>query len=307
MSDNLHIDSTVGGFKVSEFSESTLKLQNNFCHQDQFSKRYLKWFNNGPNVYLGSNNILNSMPFNLGKWSQEVKKFNSNTYTILSGNSIEFPVECSFIYIKVCWPNNSIESKKITEVFLEGSYSINNESLGDVILTREYDSPTQQKYLLKDFIILNLAQLFTGKVKLINNSPYNITYSVLECANFDIKDSTNPEPEPINFYTIYWGTTSKSELYESSDIVNLQSREKLKNINKLGNRETDAGVGEYLLYAFPQEWGLINFKVDGFSLVVSEDSPYLVNVTNPATGIQTPYNVWRSKHSNLGLTNVNTF
>ena len=302
MTDGLPIDSAVSGFKVSEFSEATINLQNTFCCQDPLSKRILKWFNNGPNVYYGPTNILNSMPFNLGKWSQEVKKFNSNSYTILSGTSLEIPIESTFLFVKICWPNGATETKKLTELFLSGTYKLDANIVQGIEFTGEYDTLIEQRYLLKDFLILNLGQIFLGKVKLINTSPYDITYSILECSAFDIV----AEVPQVVTSTIYWGTTLKLDSFTSDDIVNLESKEKVQTVAKSGVREVTAGSGQYILIAFPQDWGVIDLKVDGYDLVVSDSSPYTVNVINPANGVARLYNVWRSEHPNLGLTSITT-
>jgi len=307
MTDGLPIDAAVSGFKVSEFSESTLNLQNTFCCQDPSTKRILKWFNNGAQVYYGANNILNSAPFNLGKWKQDVKKSNSNTYTVLSGTTLELPFESTFLFVKICWPNSAIDYKKIVEVILEGTYLLDENIVSSIDFEKDYTTPIELKYLLKDFLIFNLGQVFTGKVKINNTSPYDITYSILECSSYDLTEVPAPLPPDVVTTTIYWGTTLKTDSYNANDVLNLESKEKVKTIDKIGTREIDAGPGEYIMLAFPQDWGNIAMKVEGFDLVVSDDSPYAINVINPATGVARMYNVWRSEHPNIGLTYVQTY
>lgn len=185
MTDGLPIDSAVSGFKVSEFSEATINLQNSFCCQDPISSRILRWFNNGPSVYYGPNNILNSAPFNMSKWVQDVKKFNSNSYSVLAGTTLEIPVESTFLYVKICWPNGAIETKKLAELFLSGSYKLDPNQTEGLTFIGDYENLMEQNYLLKDFLILNLSQIFLGKVKIVNSSPYNITFSILECSSFE--------------------------------------------------------------------------------------------------------------------------
>lgn len=300
--DGLTIDSTVGGFKVSEFSNSIINQQNTFYCQDPATNRILKWFNNGPNVYSGHTNVLNSEQFNMSKWSQEVKKFNTNSYTILSGSSLEISIESTFIYVNIGWPNGTIETKKLTELFLSGTYKLDTNITQGINFIGEYDTLIEQRYLLKDFLILNLGQVFLGKVKIINSSPYDITYSILECSAFD---NVTEVPEIINSI-IYWGTTLKTDTFISDDIINLASKERLRTIVKDGVREILVNANEYSLIAFPQSWGNINLKVDGYNLVTSNNSPYTTTVVNPANNQPILYNVWRSEHTNLGLISIVT-
>ena len=112
--------------------------------------------------------------------------------------------------------------------------------------------------------------------------------------DFYIYDSTIAQ----NF--IYWGITTTISGFDEADIEGLS--DKIASNTKGRTITPTVGVGEYVLYAFPERLGTVTFSVDGFSGGFQAPEENIV-VVNDA-GFQEEYKVYRSTNSNLGTPSI---
>lgn len=101
---------------------------------------------------------------------------------------------------------------------------------------------------------------------------------------------------------LYYGKTSGTSGFSESDVEGL-ANSPTSNDNTQTWSSVTAGVGEYLLFAFPTRLGIPTFFVGGFE--GGFEAPETVSVTN-INGYTESYYVWRSTNSNLGATVVTT-
>lgn len=114
-------------------------------------------------------------------------------------------------------------------------------------------------------------------------------------------DGTDPTVNTLthNFFNLeFWGTSIKADTYTEADIEGLANSE-LANIRARTITVT-AGLGEYIIYAYPSRLGTATFYV-GFE--GGFQPPETVSVTNSA-GFTEDYYVYRSTNANLGTTIV---
>jgi hypothetical protein len=103
----------------------------------------------------------------------------------------------------------------------------------------------------------------------------------------------------FNFYNRrFWGKTAKASGYTEADVEALSNE--LSN-SKSQTKSITAGVGEYLVFAWPTRLGTGTFVVGGFE--GGFQAPETVSITN-ASGYTENYYVYRSTQANLGATSV---
>jgi len=142
-----------------------------------------------------------------------------------------------------------------------------------------------------------------ASVSITNSAGYTENYRVHPSKLPGLGNSTlslSTSATIINY--LYYGITLKTDTFTEADIENLANSE-VTNDNTQTWDSVTAGVGEYLLFAFPTRLGIVTFYVGGFE--GGFEDPETVSVTN-VNGYSEDYYVWRSTNSNLGATVVVT-
>lgn len=142
-----------------------------------------------------------------------------------------------------------------------------------------------------------------ASVSITNSAGYTENYRVHPSKLPGLGNSTlslSTSATIINY--LYYGITLKTDTFTEADIEGLANSE-VTNDNTQTWDSVTAGVGEYLLFAFPTRLGTVTFYVGGFE--GGFEDPETVSVTN-VNGYPEDYYVWRSTNSNLGATVVVT-
>jgi hypothetical protein len=149
---------------------------------------------------------------------------------------------------------------------------------------------------------LNLAS-YTGPTVNAEAVPYP---SVGSTSTFVLHatDGTDSPTSTIS-YSFYndrfWGYTTSTSGYTSSDVTGLAGSE-LSN-SKAKTFSSTTGSGQYILWASPTRLGTVTFTVGGFA--GGFQAPETVSVTNSA-GYTENFYVYRSTNPNLGTVSVVT-
>lgn len=163
--------------KSSEFSTQFLNLQKSFCcTKGEFN--LIRWVGCKPGVYNGSRNLFSSEDLSLCSWFQSVNNYAFSTIEIESTGLLEIqfiPVE--FIYIRVSWPDEVLESEKNLEIGM-------NKQGGYVGSTIPYyigiPDPVDYNYtIIKDLQLINTGSPIGGPMKINNISKHTATVSLL--------------------------------------------------------------------------------------------------------------------------------
>ena len=144
---------------------------------------------------------------------------------------------------------------------------------------------------------------FTGPTVSTESVPYPAVGGSQAFTLHAVKGSTTPTSTvTYNFYNYrYWGVISKSSGFSESDVEGLVSGGS-DLVNSLATSFTvTAGVGQYIVYAYPARLGEAKFKVGGFE--GGFRSPETVSVTN-SLGYTENYYVYCSVQPTLGRTTV---
>lgn len=96
---------------------------------------------------------------------------------------------------------------------------------------------------------------------------------------------------------VFYGVSTKASGYNETDVKNLSNTILLTSNTRARNLIVTAGIGEYIIYAFPSRLGLATFTYQG--LVGGFMAPELISLTN-AAGYQETFYVYRSVQANLG-------
>jgi len=157
-----------------------------------------------------------------------------------------------------------------------------------------------------DFKFNSIAIAMTqdnDNLSITNSAGYTEGYDVYVSNLANLGNATfvaNTSDQTIN--PLYYGITTKTDTFLEADIEGLANNS-ITNNNKQVWSAVNAGVGEYLLFAFPKRLGVVAFWVGGFE--GGFESPETVSVTN-VNGWTEDYYAWRSTNSGLGSTVVET-
>ncbi len=163
--------------KTSEFSTQYLNLQKSFCcTSGNFD--LIRWVRCKPGIYNGSRTLFSSEDLSMCSWFQSVNNYAFSTIEIESSGIFEIqfmPVE--FIFIRVSWPSEVLESEKILEVGI-------NKQAGYVGSTIPFPigipNPPDYNYtIIKDIMLMNTVSAFGGPMKINNISKHTATVSLL--------------------------------------------------------------------------------------------------------------------------------
>ncbi len=162
---------------ISEFSTQYLDLQNSFCcTSGKFD--LIRWVGCKPGIYNGSKNLFSSEEISLCSWFQPINSYAYSSIDIDAEGLLEINFnEVLFIFIKVSWPSDSLESEKLIEIGL-------NKQAGYVGSTIPFPigipNPPDYNYtIIKDLMIVNTASAFGGPMKINNISKHKATVSLL--------------------------------------------------------------------------------------------------------------------------------
>jgi len=140
-------------------------------------------------------------------------------------------------------------------------------------------------------------------VSLANTAGLTENYKVFASTLTNLGNSTLTLSTSANLIDpLYYGTTVKTDTFLEADVEGLGTNE-ITNDNTQVWDSVTAGVGEYLLFAFPSRLGAVTFWVGGFE--GGFESAETVSVTN-VNGYAEDYLVYRSTNANLGATVVTT-
>lgn len=133
--------------------------------------------------------------------------------------------------------------------------------------------------------------------------------------NYDVYASSSTNLGAGTFYSstdntamnyLYYGVSDQADPNTEAVIEALSESEISGDNTQIWN-ELTAGVGEYLVFAFPKRLGEPDFKdnATGLPLDLYASSPQEASVTN-ANGWSEDYYVWRSQYANLGTITIYT-
>lgn len=216
-------------------------------------------------------------------------------YTPWSSNEIIATSKLNFMYNLICKNIQDIEELKykpilITNLSLSKSTAEKGEIITNIVANWSYNkTPTSQS--------------FNGIVLDNNIKTYFINGAYSSDTNFTLKASdgkTNVSKSvDIRFYNgKYFGSTTEPTIYDSNFIKSLS---KTLTNSKNGNFTVNCGVGQYIYFAIPSNFGTPKFYVGGFEggfdLVATIDYTNDYNYTEQ-------YQIYKSGTSNLGNTTV---
>lgn len=216
-------------------------------------------------------------------------------YTPWSSNEIIATSKLNFMYNLICKNIQDIEELKykpisITNLSLSKSTAEKGEIITNLVANWSYNkTPTSQS--------------FNGIVLDNNIKTYSINGVYSSDTNFVLKASdekTNISKNTgIKFYNgKYYGSTTEPTIYDSNFIKSLS---KTLTNSKNGNFTVNCGVGQYIYFAIPSNFGTPKFYVGGFEggfdLVATIDYTNDYNYTEQ-------YQIYKSGTSNLGNTTV---
>ena len=216
-------------------------------------------------------------------------------YTPWVSNEIIATSKVNFMYNLICKNIQDIEDLKykpisITSLSLSKSIVEKGEEVTNLVANWSYNKTP-------------ISQSFNG-VSLDNNiKTYSINGTYSSDTSFILKASdgkTNISKNiDIKFYNgKYFGSKAEPVIYDSSFIKSLS---KTLTNSKNGNFTVNCGVGQYIYFAIPSNFGTPKFYVGGFEggfdLVATIDYTNDYNYTEQ-------YQIYKSGTSNLGNTTV---
>lgn len=163
--------------KTSEISKEYLDLQKSFCcTTGKFD--LIRWIGCKPGIYNGSRTLFSSEDLSLCSWFHSVNNYAFSTIEIESTGLFEIqftPVE--FIFIKVSWPKETLESEKVLEIGINKQAGYVGSTIGFPI---EIPNPPDYNYtIIKDIMLMNTVSVFGGPMKINNISKHSATVSLL--------------------------------------------------------------------------------------------------------------------------------
>ena len=177
------------------------------------------------------------------------------------------------------------------------------KSTGNISFTAIYSNgpPTASTVTFSGWSALPMTGSFLGPTATVANT----NYPSVAGTNVFTLNATNGVGSPTSAITHtfnndrYWGTTSVSGGYVSSDIIGLGNNDLVNSIPTTFT--VNAGGGQYIVFAYPSRLGTASFAVGGFS--GGFNTPSTVSVTNGSAFTEN-FSVYRSIQSGLGSTTV---
>jgi len=161
----------------TEFSKQYLDLQKSFCCT---SGKYdlIRWVGCKPGIYNGSKTLFSSEELSMCSWFQAINSYAYSSIEIHPEGLFEINFkEVNFIFVKIAWDSEVLESEKLMEIGL-------NKQAGYVGSTIPFPigipNPPDYNYtIIKDLMIINTASPFGGPMKINNISKHKATVSLL--------------------------------------------------------------------------------------------------------------------------------
>ena len=216
-------------------------------------------------------------------------------YTPWISNEIIATSKLNFMYNLICKNIQDIEELKykpisITSLSLSKSIVEKGEEVTNLVANWSYNkTPISQSF--------NGISLDNNiKTYLINGTYSSDTSFTLKASDGKTNISKNID---IKFYNgKYFGSKAEPVVYDSSFIKSLS---KTLTNSKNGNFTVNCGVGQYIYFAIPSNFGTPKFYVGGFE--GGFDLVATINYTNDHNYTE-QYRIYKSGTSNLGNTTV---
>lgn len=162
----------------SEFNQSYLDLQKEFCCSDDKKAKLLKWLGCTPGIYQGSKTIFTAADMALCSWFQEIYSYALETVVIPGETVQEVEVDADFLMIKATYKDGVLEDERVFELGI-------NKQEGRVGMTIPFPigpgpaNPVDYIYLvIKDLYIMNGASEIGPSIKINNITTNSLTVGI---------------------------------------------------------------------------------------------------------------------------------
>lgn len=169
---------TYEGLTIANFSQATLDLQKeSFCCTDKDQRKLIRWSGCKPSVFKSNQTLFSSSDLAFCSWYQEVGTYNFSTIELISGATASVNLDSKYALVKINWPKDSLESRKIIEIGIGEQPGYVGSSIPFTI-----GGPTAtsfKHFIIKDVFHMNTEADLTTPIRFNNISEYDATVSIL--------------------------------------------------------------------------------------------------------------------------------
>lgn len=162
----------------TQFSQSFLDLQKDFCCNDSNSDKLIRWIGCTPAIYRGAKTLFSSEELSLCRFFQKIDTYQFYEFELSPEETATASIDARFLMIRVKWPTDVevLESEKILEIGLNGQ-------AGYVGMTIPFNvgvpDPEVFYYsVIRDLFIMNCESKLTPTLKLNNISIHQADVAV---------------------------------------------------------------------------------------------------------------------------------
>jgi len=165
---------------ISQFGQSFLNLQDNFCCWDVDNRHIIRWIGCNPAVYKNNKNVFTVADLSFCNWFQVIDSYQFTVISMEPEGLAEVSLNSKYLMMRAIWPTGTtgpLESQKTIEVQL-------NQQAGYVGSTVPFNIETPDParyntYVMKDTFTLNSESLLTDNLILNNVSAFKVDVAIL--------------------------------------------------------------------------------------------------------------------------------